>query len=55
MNRGRRDRGRGHSRGGMPSHPTNDRRDPSARPSCQIYGKVGHIVVRYWYKWMSPI
>ena len=35
-NRGRRDRGRGHSQGGAPSRPPGDRHDPSARPSCQI-------------------
>ena len=50
MSRGRRDRGRDRSRGGTPSHPTDDRRDPYARPSCQICEKVGHTVVRYLHR-----
>ena len=49
-NRGHRDRGRGRSQGGAPSCPAGDRRDPSAHPSCQICGKVGHTDVRCWHR-----
>ena len=45
-----RDRGRGRSQGGVPSRLTGNRRDPSARPTCQICGKLGHTAVHCWHR-----